>query len=60
MDESFDGPSRHSLIAVLRRIWPQLVELWIALVLVLFFFIRMWGSQTAKHILHLLALGRIG
>ncbi|HXZ12305.1 MAG TPA: hypothetical protein VEG64_07920 [Candidatus Sulfotelmatobacter sp.] len=60
MDESTGEPGRHSLIASLRRIWPPLVQLWIAIVLVLFFFIRIWGSQTAKHILHLLGLDRIG
>jgi hypothetical protein len=44
----------------LQRIWPRMVELWIALVLLMFFLIRIWGSQTAKHILNLLGLGRMG
>jgi len=35
----------------LRAIWPHLVELWIVSVLVIFFVVRVLGSQLARRIL---------
>jgi len=50
-------PVGHSLTDYVGRIGPRLVELWLALVLLFFFLIRIWGSHTGKHILQVLGLG---
>jgi hypothetical protein len=51
---------RDFLTSNLHRVWPWLIDLWIMLVLFLFFLIRILGSNTAKHILNLLGPGRTG
>ena len=40
----------------LRRLWPRLIELWIAYVLVAFFIIRILGSGLVQRLLTLLRL----
>jgi len=40
----------------LRRLWPWLIELWIAYVLVAFFIIRILGSGLVQRLLTLLRL----
>jgi hypothetical protein len=36
------------------KVWPVIIDLWIAGVLVLFFWLRVAGSSTGKHLLKLL------
>lgn len=45
-----DLPRQRRVPTFLARIWPFLIELWVAAILVTFFFIRVLGSQTAHRI----------
>ena len=38
------------------KIWPVVIDLWIATVLVLFLLLRVAGSNTGKHLLQLLGM----
>ncbi len=38
------------------KIWPVVIDLWIATVLVLFLLLRVAGSSTGKHLLQLLGM----
>jgi len=38
------------------KVWPVIIDLWIATVLVLFLLLRVAGSNTGKHLLKLLGL----
>lgn len=42
--------------SLLQRIWPWLIELWIAYVLVAFFIVRILGSGLVQRLLTLLRL----
>lgn len=42
--------------SLLQRLWPWLIELWIAYVLVAFFIIRILGSGLVQRLLTLLRL----
>jgi hypothetical protein len=46
-----DLPGQRRVLTYLGRIRPLLIEVWIAAILVTFFFIRILGSQTAQRIL---------
>lgn len=37
------------------RLWPLLIDLWIAAALVLFLVIRVLGSNTARHLIHIVS-----
>jgi hypothetical protein len=39
------------------RVWPFLIDFWIAGVLAVFLILRVVGSATGKHLLKLLGLG---
>jgi hypothetical protein len=43
------GPRRR--FAMVRALWPRLIELWLSAVLVTFILIRVFGSQTAQRLL---------
>jgi hypothetical protein len=38
------------------KVWPIVIDLWIATVLILFFWLRVAGSNTGKHLLKLLGM----
>jgi hypothetical protein len=38
------------------KVWPMVIDLWIATVLVLFLLLRVAGSNTGKHLLKLLGM----
>ncbi len=38
------------------KIWPVVIDLWIATVLVLFLLLRVAGSNTGRHLLQLLGM----
>jgi hypothetical protein len=42
--------------SLLQRLWPWLIELWIAYVLVTFFIVRIIGSGTVQRFLALVRL----
>ena len=44
----------HPPLTIARTLWPRLVELWIAVVLIGFFFIRVLGSHAAQRVFSLL------
>ena len=39
-----------------RILWPVIIDLWVASVLLLFIAIRVIGSNTGKHLLHALGI----
>ena len=41
---------------IVRLLWPRLMELWIFLVIVIFFLIRVLGSHTAQRLLSSIGL----
>lgn len=45
------GDNREGVRPVLRAMWPRLIELWIALVLLTFFVVRVLGSGSWQRIL---------
>ena len=42
---------KNGLTGFLQRIWPFLIEAWIAAILLNFFLVRILGSQTGQRIL---------
>jgi hypothetical protein len=48
--------ARTTAPSFLRRLWPWLIELWIAYVLVTFFIVRILGSGLVQRLLTLLRL----
>lgn len=48
-----------STLIFLRAIWPRIIELWIASILVIFFVVRVLGSQSARRIFQSFAHHRI-
>jgi hypothetical protein len=44
------GPAKRARLTLyVHRLWPLVVQLWLGLVLVLFVWIRIFGSQAAKN-----------
>ena len=43
---------RQRLAAIMHMIWPRLIELWIAVVLVIFFLVRVLELRTAQRLLN--------
>ena len=54
MSSEPENPTRTP--SFLQRLWPWLIELWIAYVLVAFFIIRILGSGLVQRLLTLLRL----
>jgi hypothetical protein len=46
------GSGRRNHAAFFVALWPRLIELWIAGVLIAFFVVRVLGSQTARGLLN--------
>jgi len=53
---SSEVETRTTAPSFLQRLWPRLIELWIAYVLVAFFIIRILGSGLVQRLLTLLRL----
>jgi hypothetical protein len=48
------NPSQPPRAPFIKNIWPRLIELWLAAVLIAFFVVRVLGSSTAQRILNTL------